>query len=350
MKLQERYEAAFIGCAIGDALGMPVEGFKRAQIHKYVGKVEGFMPPIIVRDTDGNKISRDEFGKLGYYTDGLEKGEWTDDTISFLLLGESLGELGRFDLEDIARRRIEDYTSRLSPEGVARGGFGQTTKLGFENVLRGISPYESGVVGGPGNAPAMMMGSLGVYMHATGEYGEGVASAELVAKMTHLDPRSVAGGVVQAHAMYAVLNDMPQDTFVNSLVDICRKYERPATAQFSWHGWGSLLARLEWIRDNKDATPEDAYLRLTPSSTAYSSHPFALFMFQKYGEENPVKGLLETINYGGDCDTTGAIYGSLIGGKNGLIFPETWKQEVKGRERLQQAGDRLYQLRLEHAR
>ena len=115
MKLQERYEAAFIGCAIGDALGMPVEGFKRAQIHKYVGKVEGFMQTIIVRDTDGNKISRDEFGKLGYYTDGLEKGEWTDDTISFLLLGESLGELGRFDLEDIARRRIEDRPVEEEP-------------------------------------------------------------------------------------------------------------------------------------------------------------------------------------------------------------------------------------------
>lgn len=204
-KLQEKYIASLIGCATGDALGMPVEGWKPKQIKAQVGRVDEMMNPVIIRDKRGALVVKDEYGKYGYYTIDFRKGEYTDDTILSLALAESIVACSGLDLEDAARKQLEEYTARKQPDGRVIGGFGGTTRKGFENLLSGMSAEESGVTGGPGNAPAMKISPLGLYMDATGKYEEGLQFAEAVGKITHLDPRSVASGIVQAHAVYSVL-------------------------------------------------------------------------------------------------------------------------------------------------
>ena len=66
-------------------------------------------------------------------------------------------------------------------------------------------------------------------------------------------------------------------------------------------------------------------------------------MFQKYWN-NPIEGLIETVNWGGDADTTGAIYGALCGAKHGMIFPEKWIKETKNLEPLIKAAEGIYDL------
>jgi ADP-ribosylglycohydrolase len=84
--------------------------------------------------------------------------------------------------------------------------FGSTTLAAFERLKQGISPLASGVAGRiPGNGPVLKMAPVGLYMQATGQYEEGLRFAERAGKMTHLDPRSVASGIVQAHAIFALL-------------------------------------------------------------------------------------------------------------------------------------------------
>lgn len=345
-KQKENYLATLLGCALGDALGMPVEGWKRAQIKKYVGKITEFREPMIIRDGQGNKIIKDEFGKLGYYTEGLAKGEYTDDTILTLALAESIAEKRGLDLNDIARKQLAAFEEHIQPgaNGQVRGGFGTTTRLGLENIHNGISPLKSGVIGGPGNAPAMKMSPLGLYMHASGEYENGLRFAEKIGRITHLDPRSLAGGVVQAHAISVLLGGISREQFVDSLVAVCQKYEKPATEKFPLYDKGNLFSRLEWLAEHRNVDSEEAFAHLRSSSLSFSSHPFALFMFQKYWDQ-PVEGLIETVNHGGDCDTTGAIYGALCGAKNGLIFPEKWLSELQGKERLIKAARGIYELR-----
>jgi hypothetical protein len=45
-----RYRAVLIGTAIGDTLGMPVEGWKKEQIHKYVGRITKPIAPVLLKD------------------------------------------------------------------------------------------------------------------------------------------------------------------------------------------------------------------------------------------------------------------------------------------------------------
>src|SRR3989344_6059303 len=213
--MKERYIATLVGCALGDILGMPVEGWKREQIKKHVGKITKPIDPVKVYDAEGKLADKDELGELKYYSRDLSKGDYTDDTALTLALAESIAENGKIVLIDIAKKHIEAFDSYNAK--YANTGFGQTTRDAFENLKAGTSPLESGVIGGPGNAPAMKMSPIGLYMDLTGLYDYGMHFGELVGKMTHLDPRSIASGVLQAHTIFALLHDISRDDFVSIL-------------------------------------------------------------------------------------------------------------------------------------
>ncbi|MEK6969328.1 MAG: ADP-ribosylglycohydrolase family protein [Nanoarchaeota archaeon] len=343
-EFQDKYVGTLIGCALGDTLGMPVEAWSKARIEKYAGKISFPIAPIIVRDDKKEIVYKDEFGKIRYFNIGLTTGDYTDDTILTLALAESIAAKQGLDLEDIAQRQLYEYTSRIQADGTIAGGFGGTTRQGFKRLMQGISPLESGVIGGPGNAPAMKMSPVGLYMDATGNSEQGLEYAELIGKITHLDPRSIASGVIQAHSIYVLLQEISKNEFVESIVRVSSSWEKPVPANYSAAQAGNLTSRLNWIEQNKNVRDEEAHTVLGSGSSVLCSYPFALFMFQKYWDE-PLTGLIETINWGGDCDTTGAMYGALCGAKNGMIFPEEWLAVLKNKEKIEKAGKGVYQIK-----
>jgi|SRR3989344_588777 len=353
---EEKYIATLLGCAIGDALGMPVEGWYREQIKKYVGRITELRAPVIIRDRKGTKVEEDEFGKIGYWTGTYKKGEYTDDTLLTLALARSISKKRGFDLEDVAKKQLEAYELCLNEKGELKNGFGGTTMEACKRLKAGISPLESGVIGGPGNGPAMKMSPVGMYMHAAKDYYNGLEFAKQVSQITHLDPRSIASGIVQAHAICALLFGIDKKDFLESLVDVCERHENALDERFTWHKSGSLSQRLKWIIENKGVDDETAfqYFGKIPdknklpkvSSAVYKSYPFSLWMFQKYWD-NPFEGLVETVNFGGDCDTTGAIYGALAGAKHGLsIFPEEFVRDIKDVEEIFELGRSIYALNI----
>ena len=339
--MRGRYRATLIGCALGDALGMPVEGWRPEQIEKYVGKITNLISPVVVKETDGSIKHDDEYGKIKYHTKDLLKGEYTDDTILTLAIAESIADNRRIDIEDILKRQYLAYKQRLQPDGKARGGFGGSTIKAFQNYEQGIEPTG---VKGSGNGPPMKMSPVGLYMDATGEYEYGLEQARKISAATHLDPRSITAGVIQAHAVFVLLQNCSKEEFIESIEECCTKYEGTLSTEFlSWKE-GSLLSKISWIRRNSDAKPKQAYRQLGNSSYAFESFPFSLFMFTRYWDE-PVKGLIETVNFGGDCDTTGAIYGALTGARNGMTFPKSWLEEARGLKELMIAADRIYSIK-----
>lgn len=342
---KERYIATLVGCAVGDALGMPVEGWKREQIKKYAGRITGLIDPFVVRNERGEEVLEDEFGKLKRWGSSLHRGEWTDDTILTLAIAESIIDKGGFDLMDVAKKQLNEYEKRQGSGSNYSGGFGGTTLKGFENLQKGVSPLESGVTGYPGNAPAMKMSPVGLYMDASGKYDAGLLFAEIIGKITHLDPRSVVSGAIQAHAVYSLLNNIKKEDFIPSLLGVCKKLEGPITDKLLWKSGGNIESKLEWIDENKDVSSDEAFENLGASSAVYRSYPFTLFMFQKHWD-NALYGLIETVNYGGDCDTTGAIFGSLAGAKDGMIFPNAWLKDIKEIERIKSLGEKIYGLKV----
>ncbi len=340
--LDQRYIATLIGCGIGDTLGMPVEMWKREQIKKHVGKVTEILAPFFVRDEKGEIVKEDEFGRLRYWGKDLLKGEYTDDTILTLAIAESIAEKKSLDLGDICKKQAEVYNSFRKPNGHIKGGFGKTTKDAFEKILSGVSPLESGISPGPGTGPCMKIPPVGLYMHATREYDKGVEMSRLISRATHLDERSIASGVVQAHAIFQLLNEPTKQEFLDSIINVCIKNEKQQEYD-ALPEKGNLTDKLKWTLENQDISDEKAYEFLRSSALVFEAYPFTIFMFQKYWDR-PLEGLIEIVNYGGDCDTTGAMFGALAGAKNGMIFPESWVNVLQNRERLEKAALGIYEI------
>jgi len=341
---KERYIATLLGCAVGDVLGMPVEIWKKEEISQIYGRITEPVPPIYVRTKDRGIIRKDSIkknDKLKYHNNHLGYGDYTDDTILTLAIAESIADIGDLDIEEIAANHVAVYHENMLPNGQYKGGFGKTTMLALQDLANGKSIRDTGQLQGPGAGPAMKMHPVGLYMDATGKINEGFGFAQKISKITHKDPRSIYGGVLQAYSIYLLLSgNISKDDFLHSLS--AQGYlEGRADDRHTLPEKGSLWSRIEWIVNNKDATAEDAFNNLGNSGLAWECHPFALFMFQKYWDDQ-IAGLIETVNWGGDCDTTGAIYGALCGARNGMIFPDRWVDPIKGKDKIIDLGSRLY--------
>jgi ADP-ribosyl-[dinitrogen reductase] hydrolase len=128
-----------VGCAVGDALGVPFE--MKAPSHKSLKEWDGLF-------RDGGTFRK--FNKAG---------EWSDDTIASICLTESLLECNGFDVENAAQKYLEWYKS-----GEFRG-MGSTTSHALWRLKSGQSWKESGMVGDEfgGNGTAMRAAPLGVF-------------------------------------------------------------------------------------------------------------------------------------------------------------------------------------------
>jgi len=114
--LCDRYRGAFLGLAVGDALGTTLEF-----------KAPGSFKPI----TD----------MLGGGPFGLKPGQWTDDTSMALCLAESLIEKGGFDPKD----QMDHYCrwwleGHLSSTGTCFD-IGATVRTSLESYLRSGEPF-----------------------------------------------------------------------------------------------------------------------------------------------------------------------------------------------------------------
>src|SRR5262245_42408339 len=82
-ELRDRFRAAFLGLAIGDALGFPVRGIPPAGLRRLPDLADAFAPR-----------PRGRFGQ----------GQWSDDTELALLAAESVAEGGGVDGRRFGRR------------------------------------------------------------------------------------------------------------------------------------------------------------------------------------------------------------------------------------------------------
>ncbi|MFH1401157.1 MAG: ADP-ribosylglycohydrolase family protein [Nanoarchaeota archaeon] len=333
---------SLIGGALGDTLGMPVETWTPAQIRKYVGTISAPIAPFIVLDRQGKVLDSDADGRLRYWGRDFSLGEYTDDTILTLAIARSIADLGRVDAQDATMRQVEEYRLRKQDDGSVRGGFGGTTKSAFERILSGTSALESGILEGPGNAPPMKMGPIGLYMARTEAYHEGIEAARTIGMATHLDPRSVAAGIAQAHAVYFAAHT-DNHRLIDSVLDVVSKYEAHADRRHTAWEKGSLLDRLTWVRENAHKSDEEAYHFLGNGGFVLESYPFTIFMAQRYWD-SPIEGMLATVNMGGDCDTTGAMYGTIMGARHGNIWPASWQAVLEGRSEIADLGARIARI------
>ena len=118
---KDKVRGMFLGCAIGDSLGMCVEGWDADRIKETHGRIETYIDP------KGHK-----------YHDGMRAGSTTDDTQLTITVAEALIEADGVDLDVQAAHHVKAFKKHT-------GGWGRTTREAIEKLANGVHWKESGI-------------------------------------------------------------------------------------------------------------------------------------------------------------------------------------------------------------
>jgi ADP-ribosyl-[dinitrogen reductase] hydrolase len=275
--LQSRAVAAYLGMAVGDALGATVEFMNPREIAAQYGTHE--------RIRGGGWL-------------GLKSGQVTDDTTMALALGESILSKGEIDAYAVAQ--AFDAWMRAKPVDI-----GNTVRRGLIHFRQTSKPEVPVNEHDAGNGAAMRV--LPVALATLGQSETAVrAACRIQAHVTHNNPLSDAA----TECLALMVQDLLQGADRNEV----------------------LHARVEPLIEQY---PE---FRYGPRRRVYPSGYVAETLqavFQAFFASSCYRDcLVDVVNRGGDADTTGAIAGMLAGAHYGLeSLPRKWQDALEDSSR-----------------
>jgi ADP-ribosyl-[dinitrogen reductase] hydrolase len=268
----DRALAAFIGFAVGDALGATVEFMTKGEIAAAYG---------VHRDIVGGGWLR------------LKPGRITDDTEMSLSLARSIIRCGTLDLPDLC----EEFARWLKTNPI---DVGNTCRRGIRRWVT------QGTVAGP---------------FAEGDAGNGAAMRVLpVALATLGDPeRAREWTIAQGHVTHNhPLSDAASTTLVEMVQGLIGGEDRAAARARA----DALVA----------AHPKFAFDPWRGQSSAYVVDTIQTVFDGFFTTDTFETCLIKTVNQGGDADTTGAIVGMLAGALYGFAaIPRRWTDALDPR-------------------
>ncbi len=302
---RERLAGSLIGHCLGDALGFVVEGHSREVCQDYVDEI----------------LLTDKAGTIGRPPHPV--GQYTDDSQLVRELMASYIACRGFDAGDYSRR----ISALFSEQRVV--GRGRATTEAAARLAKGVHWTRSGVPAPyAGNGAATRATPIG-WMFSRSDDAL-VRAARDQARISHTDPRAIAGSIAIAGAVGFVLRTMPGTLKADRLIDRLVRWVKPVDA-----GFASEIDRLRTLRLSE---PEDAQwlirrAGLRPSDAEASGHwssaegtitPFvissvlwSLYSFLR-SPDNYMAAVCIAISGGGDTDTTAAMTGAISGAYLGL--------------------------------
>jgi len=284
---------SLLGTATGDALGLPYEGLSPQRAAK------------LYPDPTKHHLI-------------FNKGMVSDDTEHAAFVAQALirsrGNVNLF--QKSLARSLRGWLLAL-PAGV-----GFATARSILKLWLGFPPQKSGVFSA-GNGPAMRSPVLGVAFGNNPEKLKQFAKAST--EITHSDPKAYFAALAVALAAHQSAGDEKPSPgrFLTTLKDLLPEDDAKELHE--------LLQRAAISAGNGEPVTKFAKdIGSKNGISGYSYHTVPCVLQVWFGE--PVdfaQGLQHIIRAGGDTDTTGAIFGGIVGarvGKQGI--PETWLSNI----------------------
>ena len=298
---KDKILAMMYGCAIGDALGFPVEGFSAARIaQQHPGGVRGYEAP------RGHR-----------HFNGLPAGTVTDDTqfamvvMDALVDGPDMDRQAKFHVESFAKSKL---------------GAGGTTREALRLLANGVSWRDSGQRAnglGYGNGVVMKLPGLAADTSVTNQFVTDLAV------MTHATRTAAWSAVAHTWVLRILLEMTPDETLY---------FPNLMTQFYAAHMWSNMPDNGHSFFDVEalDGSLDQVWMKRVKAmedlawnhrwadvwrefengnARVYNSLPFTYAFFAKQPD---VEGLLACVNAGGDTDTNGSIFASMLGAWRGM--------------------------------
>lgn len=264
---------AYLGLAVGDALGATVE----------------FMSPAQIKSTYGVHDSIVGGGWLD-----LPAGQVTDDTTLSLALGEAILKSGYVDAQGVAQSFSDWFLT--NPVDV-----GKTVKRGIIHFRYSGIPYVAENISDAGNGACMR--TLPV---ALATYG---LQDDITMSIASRD---------QAHVTH---NNSLSDAAVECVIKMVQAgldgYDKPAIKRGPVYKLLNLYPEFQFIKVRREK----------PTGHIVETIQAVLQAF--FNTDSFEKCLVDVVNRGGDADTTGAIAGMIAGSYYGVdAIPNRWLSKL----------------------
>jgi len=289
--LEDRFAGILLGGALGDTLGLPVEGLGPERIKKWHGG-----------------LWRQRFI--------AGRGMISDDTEHTLMVAQCL--LMNPKTEQVFAQQLAwklRFWLLALPAGV-----GFATAVGILRLLLGFPLHKSGIFSA-GNGPAMRAAVIGAYWRDDPE--KMVRFVIAGTRLTHTDPKAITAALAVARLTAWAMAEEPDLARIWGILDDC------ATRQDL--EWADLCRRMrQLLEEGRSLAEFCAAIGITNgvSGYAYQTVPVAIYAFlHHFGNfEDTLRAVLDR---GGDTDTTAAIAGNLAGAvTGGRALPQHWLKPV----------------------
>jgi ADP-ribosylglycohydrolase len=293
--MKSKFIGCLLGVAIGDSLGMPVEGMSYEEVKKLYGWINDFLPS----------------------QDGFQAGEWTDDTELTLILAESLSSTLYFSPEDFAERlkTLESFRR-----------YGPTSKRAIELIKNGIHWKNSGTHSNT-DGSAMRVAPIGLLYHFSLDLVENYAVISSI--ITHRGESAVASSVAIAIAIACILRG---EKPIEEVLRRCANYD-DLTAE-----------KIQFAYEMRDEAPEEAIKEIGNSFMSFEAIPFSFYCY--FSSESFEEAVLKAVNCGGDTDTIASITGAMKGAELGMEKIPERMRNVKESEKIIEIAEKLYETYL----
>lgn len=309
MDLLDRFRGCLLGGAVGDALGMPTEGYTAQEIKAKFGLIREMLA-----------------APGGHFHSGLSAGQFTDDTEETLLLAESLIDAAGFSPDRFAERLAAWGTAWVLDERLNRG-VGFATRCAVESLIAGTAWQQSGLAI-PTCGSAMRAAPIGLLYHT--DLNIVKSYADLQSLPTHTSSAARAAAVAVAVGVALSCSGFSREMVLRNAASQASRLD------------GDFAQRLIWAGSLLELLPEDALGMIRSSPLALETVPAAFYCFMRF---EPAEALIMAASSGGDTDTIASIAGSLFGAALGPSWiPESWLAALEGKERIEDAAAGLFEL------
>jgi ADP-ribosyl-[dinitrogen reductase] hydrolase len=305
-ELLDRFRGCMLGLAVGDALGMPVEGLTRDEIAESLGEVREMVAP-----------GRDHFHC------GLSPGQYTDDTEQTLLLAETIIEAGFFDVERFASK-LADWGRCWIADPSKNRGVGWTSRTAIQELLRD-RPWQEAGLSTPTCGSAMRTAPIGLVYHCNLDLVARYADQQSLP--THSSKAARAGSIAVAVGVAL------------SLLGFAPPRVLEMAAAFSERVDRDFSRRLLIIKELHKLDPAEALAEIGTSPMVVETVPAAFYCHLKF---EPEEALITAASSGGDTDSIASIAGALAGASRGSAWvPDGWLSCLEDRARIEQVATDL---------
>ena len=304
----DRAEAALLGGAIGDALGMPTQTLTRNEITEKYGAITDFVAPV-----EGHPVSH-----------GLVAASITDDTEQTLLLAKRIIE-SPLNFDELAwAQDLLDWEAGVKARGL-HDLLGPSTKQALKNVLAGMPPDKTGLRGTT-NGASMRIGPVGIAspVEPLSDFLQHIATA---CRVTHNTTEAISSAAAVATIISAGIDGA---SFRDAL-PIAIRAAAEASHIGARAGVNDIADRLELVVSlaQKGISPE-ALASQTGTSVASHESIVAAFGVVVMADFDPWQAALISAAIGDDTDTIGAIATSMAAACSGMAsLPSKAVREVQ---------------------